>query len=151
MSKKNVVVQEAQVVEETKEAPVEAAAPMEAPAEPANLMVTVKPNLLDKMQAKDYERRLKKAQKKADKEAKKAAEAAEPKKDLKDKVLKGAGIAALAVTAVGGFVLFGRDKSDTVELSDGDCTASDAPAELPAVTLTESMDIPEPATETAAE
>ncbi len=120
--------------------------PVEVPAEPAELTVAVKPNLFDKAHELDYNRRLKKAQKKAEKQAKKEAAAAEPKEESSKtkKILKAAGVATVFVAGVTGALLFGGKGSSgdgPVELGEGDVTASDAPAELPAM---ETISIPDP-------
>lgn len=119
----------------------------EIPAEvPAELTVAVKPNLFDKAHELDYNRRLKKAQKKAEKQAKKEATAAEPKEESSKtkKILKAAGVATVFVAGVTGALLFGGKGSSSdgpIELGEGDVTASDAPAELPAM---ETISIPDP-------
>ena len=116
---------------EVKEAEIE-----EIQAEvPAELTVAVKPNLFDK-----------KAQKKAEKQAKKEAAAAEPKEESSKtkKILKAAGVATVFVAGVTGALLFGGKGSSSdgpIELGEGDVTASDAPAELPAM---ETISIPDP-------
>lgn len=120
--------------------------PVEVPAEPAELTVTVKQNLFDVVHELDYNRRLKKAQKKAEKLAKKAAAAEEPKEESSKgkKILKVAGVATVFAAGVTGALLFGGkgDSSDgPVELGEGDVTVSDAPAELPAM---ETISIPDP-------
>lgn len=127
---------------EVKEAEIE-----EIQAEvPAELTVAVKPNLFDKAHELDYNRRLKKAQKKAEKQAKKEAAAAEPKEESSKtkKILKAAGVATVFVAGVTGALLFGGKGSSSdgpIELGEGDVTASDAPAELPAM---ETINIPDP-------
>lgn len=109
--------------------------------------VVVKPNLIDKQYQKYMDRRMKKAQAKADKQAKKAAADAEPKKDLKGKIIKGAGIAAVVIGGVAGAVLFGGkgNSEQPVELGDGEITVNPALEESECGSSVETIDSSETA------